>query len=291
MASILSALTLKEGDKHHHICPHIMEQGKQDQGVLLDNWLGKCWKHCRVPWLAWKEHCYLVVVLQWWLAKKRSWWVIMVMSIKPFWSTIIISSIMCNLKGSLFVRSAPSIQDISLGFGLMSFFPTFNTKWRLFLLDLLLLVLVLCLTATLAKNWILAGIIGNTSNGYEALFLMVQFAGHPLLNTSTSMQQEPCQVSIRQVRNISAIGSTIFIINHSLVFFFWITTLFDNLWLVCIPKFKFAWEIHLRMLLINIHKLKLFLQFSSSSNINDSLGLCLSDTLSSLTWLTPLGDP
>jgi len=57
-----------------------------------------------------------------------------------------------------------------------------------------------CLTATLAKNQISAGIIGNTSSLYKALFLMVQFAGHPLLNTSTFIQCKPCQASNQAVQ-------------------------------------------------------------------------------------------
>jgi len=36
-----------------------------------------------------------------------------------------------------------------------------------------------CLTSVLAKHHILAGIISNTSDGYEPLLLMAQFAGHP----------------------------------------------------------------------------------------------------------------
>jgi len=56
------------------------------------------------------------------------------------------------------------------------------------------------LTSTLAKHCILAGIIGNTSNGYEALFLMAQFAGHPLLSTSTSTQCEQCQANDQTVQ-------------------------------------------------------------------------------------------
>jgi len=49
------------------------------------------------------------------------------------------------------------------------------------------------LTGSLAKHRVLAGIIGNTLDGYEALLLMAQYAGHPLLNTSTSTLREPHQ--------------------------------------------------------------------------------------------------
>jgi len=56
------------------------------------------------------------------------------------------------------------------------------------------------ITSTLAKHRILAGLIGNTSNGYEALYLMAQFAGHPLLNTSTSTQREPRQANDQTVQ-------------------------------------------------------------------------------------------
>ena len=52
----------------------------------------------------------------------------------------------------------------------------------------------------LAKHCILAGIIGNTSDGYEALLLMAQFAGHPLLNTSTSTHREPHQANDQTVQ-------------------------------------------------------------------------------------------
>jgi len=49
------------------------------------------------------------------------------------------------------------------------------------------------LTGSLAKHHVLAGIIGNTSDGYEALLLMAQYAGHLLLNMSTLTLQEPRQ--------------------------------------------------------------------------------------------------
>jgi len=49
------------------------------------------------------------------------------------------------------------------------------------------------LTGSLAKHRVLAGSISNTLDGYEALLLMAQYAGHPLLNTSTSTLQEPHQ--------------------------------------------------------------------------------------------------
>ena len=49
------------------------------------------------------------------------------------------------------------------------------------------------LTGSLAKHRVLAGIISNTSDGYEALLLMAQYAGHPLLNVSTSTLREPRQ--------------------------------------------------------------------------------------------------
>jgi len=86
-----------------------------------------------------------------------------------------------------------------------------------------------CLTATLAKNHILAGIIGNTSKGYEALFLMAQFAGHPLLNTSMSMHHEPCQTPDQAVQEYIVIGFIIFIISLSLVFSSQIAILSNNL--------------------------------------------------------------
>jgi len=72
--------------------------------------------------------------------------------------------------------------------------------------------LSICLTATLAKTHILAGIIGNTSNGYEALFLMAQFAGHPLLNTSTSTHREPRQTPDQAVQEY--IGDWIYYLYH-----------------------------------------------------------------------------
>jgi len=68
------------------------------------------------------------------------------------------------------------------------------------------------LTGTLGKHRVLAGIIGNTSNGYEALFLMAQFAGHPLLNTSTSTLREPRQTNDQTVQEY--IGDWIYYLYH-----------------------------------------------------------------------------
>jgi len=41
MASILSISQKEKQNKHYHMCPDIMAQGKQVWGVLLDNQLGK----------------------------------------------------------------------------------------------------------------------------------------------------------------------------------------------------------------------------------------------------------
>ena len=68
------------------------------------------------------------------------------------------------------------------------------------------------LTGTLGKHRVLAGIIGNTSNGYEALFLMAQFSGHPLLNTSTSTLREPRQINDQTVQEY--IGDWIYYMYH-----------------------------------------------------------------------------
>jgi len=57
------------------------------------------------------------------------------------------------------------------------------------------------LTGSLAKHCILVGIIGNTLDGYEALLLMAQYAGHPLLNTSMSMLQESHQGKDQMVQD------------------------------------------------------------------------------------------
>jgi len=73
-------------------------------------------------------------------------------TIELSWNTIIVLLIMCNLEGSSFLRSVLSVQDINLGSGLMSFSLTFNMRWRLFLLDLLLPVSVLISPLLLPKT-------------------------------------------------------------------------------------------------------------------------------------------
>jgi len=44
------------------------------------------------------------------------------------------------------------------------------------------------------------GIISNTSDGYEELLLMAQYAGHPLLNTSTLTLCKPHQCKEQMVQ-------------------------------------------------------------------------------------------
>jgi len=57
------------------------------------------------------------------------------------------------------------------------------------------------LTGSLAKHRVLAGIISNTLDSYEALLLMVQYAGHLLLNISTLTLWEPCQHKDQMVQD------------------------------------------------------------------------------------------
>jgi len=141
----------------------------------------------------------------------------------------------------------------------MSFFPIFNMKWKIFLLDLLLPVLALisplCLPET--EYWLV-------SLAILQMDMKHCFSWHNLLVilfwiSALLCNKDLIKSLVRQSRNKLEIGSTIYIINHFLVSFFQIATLYNNLWLVCILKFKFAWVIHLRMLLIIIHGLKLSL--------------------------------